>query len=89
MEQLNKDVVDRVENLDKVQMQLNGINDQASAEIIRIEQKYNEMRKPLFEKRQVFIDGIPNFWLTVVGPSDTTFLIFEFSLSAILSLAPF
>lgn len=47
-------------------LELNTINDKASAEIIQIEQKYNELRKPFFEKRQTFIEGIPNFWLTVV-----------------------
>jgi template-activating factor I len=56
-----------LENLEKVQGELNMVNDKASAEIIEIEKKYNEQRKPFFEKRQECIEGIPNFWLTVVN----------------------
>jgi template-activating factor I len=37
---------------------------QASEEILKVEQKYNKLRKPFFEKRNDIIKKIPNFWLT-------------------------
>ncbi|KAL3110194.1 hypothetical protein niasHT_015797 [Heterodera trifolii] len=54
-----------LEDLDKVQTELDTLNETASDEILKVEQKYNQMRKPFFEKRTHFIKQIPNFWVTV------------------------
>ena len=52
--------------MDAVQTELDKLNEVASEEILKVEQKYNQMRKPHFEKRNELIKQIPNFWVTVV-----------------------
>lgn len=47
--------------------QIDALNEKASDEILKIEQKYNKLRKPLFEKRNDAIKRIPNFWVTAVS----------------------
>jgi len=54
-----------VEQIDGVQNQIDGLNEQASEEILKIEQKYNNLRKPFYTKRAEMIAKIPNFWVTV------------------------
>lgn len=58
---------DIVEQIDGVQNQIDGLNEQASEEILQVEQKYNSMRKPFFGKRAELIKKIPKFWVTVVS----------------------
>merc|ERR1719334_294437 len=48
-----------------VQEQIDGLNEQASEEILQVEQKYNNLRKPFFFKRAEMIKKIPKFWVTV------------------------
>lgn len=40
------------------------LNEQASEEILKVEQKYNKLRQPYFQKRSELIAKIPNFWVT-------------------------
>merc|ERR1719356_1953176 len=40
------------------------MNEKASEEILKVEQKYNLLRRPFFEKRSSIIGRIPKFWLT-------------------------
>lgn len=54
-----------LEELDKVQTELDNLNENASEEILKVEQKYNQLRKPHFSKRNECIKQIPNFWITV------------------------
>jgi len=56
---------DIVEQIDGVQNQIDGLNEQASEEILQVEQKYNNLRKPFFGKRADLIKKIPKFWVTV------------------------
>ena len=35
--------------------------------MLEIEQKYNEIRKPVYDKRNDIINAIPDFWLTAVS----------------------
>ena len=58
---------DIVEQIDAVQNQIDGLNEQASEEILQVEQKYNNLRKPFFSKRAEMIRKIPKFWVTVVS----------------------
>merc|ERR1712137_570134 len=51
----------------KYQDQLEELNEKASEEILKVEQKYNKQRKPLFQKRQEAIHKLNkskgvNFW---------------------------
>ena len=56
-----------LEEIDGCQNEIDGLNEKASEEILKVEQKYNKLRKPFFEKRNKAIAGISNFWLTTVS----------------------
>lgn len=43
------------------------INEEASDKVLEVEQKYNEVRKPVYDKRNDIIKAIPDFWLTAVS----------------------
>lgn len=43
------------------------INEKASDEVLEVEKKYNEIRKPVYDKRNDIIKSIPDFWLTAVS----------------------
>lgn len=43
------------------------INEEASDKVLEVEQKYNEIRKPIYDKRNDIIKSIPDFWLTAVS----------------------
>lgn len=53
-----------LEAISEVQSEIDKLNENASEEIINVERKYNKLRKPVFEKREKFVEKIPNFWLT-------------------------
>lgn len=43
------------------------VNEKASDEVLEVEKKYNEIRKPVYDKRNEIISSIPDFWLTAVS----------------------
>merc|ERR1712080_409769 len=53
-----------LEEIDGCQNEIDALNEKASEEILKVDQKYNKLRKPLFEKRNEIIKKIPNFWVT-------------------------
>lgn len=61
----DKDVQEAIEKIDEVQNAIDGLNEQASEEILKVEQKFNKLRQPHFSKRSGLISRIPNFWVTV------------------------
>lgn len=56
-----------LEQIDSCQNEIDQLNEKASEEILKVEQKYNKLRKPFFEKRNDLIKKIPNFWVTAVS----------------------
>lgn len=56
-----------VVEIDQVQNQIDALNEEASEEILKVERKYNRMRRPHFEQRTELIKKIPHFWFTVVS----------------------
>lgn len=56
-----------LEEIDATQNEIDAINEKASDEILKVEQKYNKMRKPFFDKRNSIISKISNFWITAVS----------------------
>ncbi|KAL1130242.1 hypothetical protein AAG570_013180 [Ranatra chinensis] len=56
-----------LEEIDSCQNEIDALNEKASDDILKVEQKYNRLRKPFFEKRNEIIRKIPNFWFTA-GP---------------------
>jgi template-activating factor I len=53
-----------LEEIDNTQNEIDVLNENASEEILKVEQKYNELRKPYYDKRNEIIAKIPKFWLT-------------------------
>ncbi|KAK4374563.1 hypothetical protein RND71_005240 [Anisodus tanguticus] len=53
-----------VEKLQELQDELEKINEKASDEVFEVEQKYNEIRKPVYDKRNDIINSLSEFWLT-------------------------
>ncbi|GMR45172.1 hypothetical protein PMAYCL1PPCAC_15367, partial [Pristionchus mayeri] len=51
-----------LEAIDNVQTELDALNDQAGEEIVKIEQKYNALRAPIYAKRTEAIKTVANFW---------------------------
>lgn len=64
---LNDDESEALEMIDSCQNEIDALNEKASEEILKIEQKYNTLRKPLFDKRNTIIKSIPHFWVTAVS----------------------
>lgn len=64
--ELGEDVQqETIENIDKIQNEIDNLNELASEEILKVEQSYNKLRKPHYEKRASLISQIKNFWVTV------------------------
>ncbi|MBA0552319.1 hypothetical protein Golob_023143 [Gossypium lobatum] len=63
-DQIDGDLVISIEKLQEIQDELDKINEEASEEVLEVEQKYNEIRKPVYDKRNEIINSIPDFWLT-------------------------
>uniref|UniRef100_A0A8B9USD6 SET nuclear proto-oncogene n=1 Tax=Anas zonorhyncha TaxID=75864 RepID=A0A8B9USD6_9AVES len=61
---LEKEQQEAIEHIDEVQNEIDRLNEQASEEILKVEQKYNKLRQPFFQKRSELIAKIPNFWVT-------------------------
>ena len=60
----DKEQQEAIEQIDEVQNEIDRLNEQASEEILKVEQKYNKLRQPFFTKRSELIAKIPNFWVT-------------------------
>jgi len=55
-----------LEEIDSCQNEIDALNEKASEEILKVEQKYNKLRKPYFDRRNGIIEKIPNFWVTAM-----------------------
>ncbi|OEL31860.1 NAP1-related protein 1 [Dichanthelium oligosanthes] len=53
-----------IEKLQEIQDQIEKVNEEASDKVLEVEQKYNEIRKPVYVRRNEIIQKIPDFWLT-------------------------
>ncbi|KAA3677298.1 hypothetical protein P879_02785 [Paragonimus westermani] len=53
-----------IDEIEEVQNAIDNLNEQASEEILKVEQKFNKLRQPHFERRSELIAKIPSFWLT-------------------------
>ena len=56
-----------LEHIISTQAEIDQLNEQASEEILHVEQKYNRLRKPHFEKRSELIGELSDFWPTTVS----------------------
>lgn len=75
-----------VEEIDNVQNEIDTLNEKASEEILKVEQKFNLLRKPHFERRTELIAKIPHFWVTTVSLVFFTWFVFAW-MSEILCIS--
>jgi len=61
----DKEAQEAIEEIDTVQCAIDKLNEEASEEILHVEQKYNKLRQPHYKERSDLIAKIPNFWVTV------------------------
>ncbi|XP_017711281.1 PREDICTED: protein SETSIP [Rhinopithecus bieti] len=59
-----KEQQEAIEHIDEVQNEIDRLNEQDSEEILKVEQKYNKLCQPFFQKRSELITKIPDFWVT-------------------------
>ncbi|KAG0556477.1 hypothetical protein KC19_11G056200 [Ceratodon purpureus] len=62
--ELDAELVQAIEKLQEVQDELERVNEEASDKVLEVEQFYNEIRRPVYSKRNDIIHNIPDFWLT-------------------------
>lgn len=56
-----------LEMIDACQNEIDALNEKASEEILKVEQKYNKLRKPCYDKRSELVKRIPKFWVATVS----------------------
>jgi template-activating factor I len=61
----DKEAQEAIEEIDRVQCEIDKLNEEASEEILRVEQKFNKLRQPHYKSRSDLIAKIPSFWVTV------------------------
>lgn len=57
----------QLEKVVSIQHEIDQLNEQASEDILHVEQKYNKLRQPHYLKRSDAIVAIPDFWHTTVS----------------------
>lgn len=65
-EEYDEDTQKALEEIDSSQNDIDALNEKASEEILKVEQKYNKLRKPHFDRRNEIIAKINNFWITAM-----------------------
>eukprot|EP00252_Welwitschia_mirabilis_P008881 TRINITY_DN2112_c0_g1_i1.p1 TRINITY_DN2112_c0_g1~~TRINITY_DN2112_c0_g1_i1.p1 ORF type:complete len:265 (-),score=82.89 TRINITY_DN2112_c0_g1_i1:420-1214(-) len=63
-EQIDGQLLSSIEKLQEIQDDLERINEEASDKVLEVEQKHNEIRQPVYARRNEIIQTIPDFWLT-------------------------
>jgi len=63
-EQIDGALVLSIERLQEIQDELEKVNEEASDKVLEVEQKYSEIRRPVYLRRCDIIKTIPDFWLT-------------------------
>ena len=62
---MDKEAQEAIEEIDRVQCEIDKLNEEASEEILKVEQKFNKLRQPHYKNRSDLISKIPSFWVTV------------------------
>ncbi|CAA3013828.1 NAP1-related 2-like [Olea europaea subsp. europaea] len=62
----DKDLLFSLEKLQDFQNELDKVNEEASDKVLEVERKYNEIRRPVYVRRNEIISSIPDFWLTAL-----------------------
>ncbi|GJP47629.1 hypothetical protein CLOM_g6809 [Closterium sp. NIES-68] len=55
-----------LQQLTAIQEELEKVNEEASDKVLEVEQKYNKLRRPIYERRQQLVSQVNDFWTTVL-----------------------
>lgn len=66
-ESFDPKVTKRLQSVESIQLQISKLNELASEEILKVEQKFNKLRRPHFEQRNALLKDVPNFWVTCLS----------------------
>ncbi|CAB4275042.1 unnamed protein product [Prunus armeniaca] len=61
---IDTELVLNIEKLQEFQDDLDKVNEEEGDKLMELEQKFNEIRRPVYLKRNEIIKTIPDFWLT-------------------------
>ncbi|RWW13034.1 hypothetical protein GW17_00023274 [Ensete ventricosum] len=61
---IDSELVLPIEKLQEIQDEIERVNEEASEKVLEVEQKSNEIRRPIYKRRNEIIQSIPDFWLT-------------------------
>ncbi|KAK9104958.1 hypothetical protein Scep_021802 [Stephania cephalantha] len=61
---IDGELVLSIEKLQEIQDDLEKVNEEASDKVLEVEQKYHELRRPVYARRAEITKAIPDFWLT-------------------------
>ncbi|PIA62650.1 hypothetical protein AQUCO_00200575v1 [Aquilegia coerulea] len=64
IDEIDESIVLTIEKLQELQDELEKVNEEACEKILEVEQKYSEIRRPVYTKREEVIKAIPDFWST-------------------------
>lgn len=76
-EPMDPNVTRRLQQVQSIQQRISKLNELASEEILKVEQKFNKLRRPHFEERNELLKDIPNFWVTCLANHPTTTQLIE------------
>eukprot|EP00262_Sarcandra_glabra_P009617 TRINITY_DN24069_c0_g1_i1.p1 TRINITY_DN24069_c0_g1~~TRINITY_DN24069_c0_g1_i1.p1 ORF type:complete len:259 (-),score=80.59 TRINITY_DN24069_c0_g1_i1:365-1141(-) len=63
-EHIDRELLLSIEKLQQLQDELEKVSEEFSDKVLEVEKKYNEIRRPVYNKRNGIIQSIPDFWLT-------------------------
>lgn len=66
-QEAGEDQQQALEGIVALQSEIDALNQRASEEILHVEQKYNKLRQPHYDRRSELIKALPDFWLTTVS----------------------
>ncbi|CAI5524752.1 unnamed protein product [Closterium sp. Naga37s-1] len=55
-----------LQQLTAIQDELDKVNEEASDKVLEVEQKYNKLKRPIYERRQQLVSEVNDFWMTVL-----------------------
>ncbi|KAF5192375.1 Testis-specific y-encoded-like protein [Thalictrum thalictroides] len=64
LDDIDESIYLTIEKLQDLQDELEKVNEEACEKILEVEQKYSEIRRPVYIKREEVIKAIPDFWST-------------------------
>lgn len=69
--EIDPQISKRLQSVETIQQQISKLNELASEEILKVEQKFNKLRRPHFEQRNALLKDVPNFWVTCLNNHPT------------------